>query len=479
VTVRELLIFVGVSALALAALALLYAVRAVMRRAHAAQRQRWGGLVFRGIVIAALLAVSVMSLRDLPPPQLVNRPASAPADQTVAFIQYTQYGSAANIIGVSARDGATRWTRALAGAPSMLLSPAPGVIIAPVFTQGLTALRVSDGAVLWRTAAAAAALPRLIATDGGRLFALTTLSSAPSALIALDARTGAALWRAPTPTTMGQSLALAAGDGLVFVMGQVSDAGTPQSQWEVEALRATDGAVQWTRVSGGMGFVALAAAFFVVGGALMVITRAGPLTALRARDGSIAWTSALGGAPDNPPQIFAATSDGARIYAVAQPSRWGMGPNGAPIEPPVTLSALDARDGAVQWREHISLATSNWSLAVSDGVLLSGASVDETNAFSGFYPTGSLLTAYDVTSGRALWRDNTPVTGVTWDMSSQIAPWGASGAAYLMGVQRNPYITICVLFCPGVSWLYAVNVHTGAAWWRTRIGDATLAHLVY
>ena len=124
---------------------------------------------------------------------------------------------------------------------------------------------------------------------------------------------------------------------------------------------------------------------------------------------------------------------------------------------------------------------SAWArLAVSDGVLLSGNNVTPERGYSGYSPTGSVLTAYDAATGRPLWQDNTPRVGVSWNMTPLMTPLAGGEAVYLMGISADPYIQdVCVIFCPGVSWLYAVNLHTGAPWWRIRTGYVTLAHLVF
>jgi outer membrane protein assembly factor BamB len=122
------------------------------------------------------------------------------------------------------------------------------------------------------------------------------------------------------------------------------------------------------------------------------------------------------------------------------------------------------------------------ALTLSDGVLLNGTTVTAAAGFVGFNPTGSLLTAYDVANGAPLWRDNTPPTGISWDLSNQTTPLGGDGVVYLVGIQADPFVQdrfTCAVFCAGVSWLYAVNVRTGAPWWRVRTGYVQLTHLVF
>ena len=482
-TQRALLIVVGMSALALAGLALVYAVRAVIRRARARRPRVWRGLWIRAALIVGLLAGGVASLRNLPPPQMLNHPAPAAADAIVASIsgysnRYSN-GNAQTVVGVSARDGVTRWTRTL-DAPATLARPLPDVIIA-MNIYGVYALRASDGALLWHYHAPT--LLNLIAVDGARVVALTYPASGAETIevTALSLATGAVDWRAALPASVRQAQRLVVGDSLVVVEGWTPGTPTAPTTRTVMALRAADGATQWTTVEpidAGGGFQVQA--LFLMRGYAVIVPNIGPVTALRERDGATAWTATPNlEQPDNPPQINAVTADNDTIYLAWQPSHWATGANGAPIPPPVSLTAL-AIGGTVRWRATIPPTSTAWSsLALSDGVLLSGNSVTAERAYGGYSPNGSLLTAYDAASGRLLWRDNTPRVGVSWDMSPQISPWSGSGAVYLMGLQSDPYVQdhfTCILFClPGVAWLYAVNVHTGQPWWRARMGSINLA----
>jgi outer membrane protein assembly factor BamB len=490
VTWRALGIFVGVSALALAGLALVYAVLAVRRRARAGRSRVWGGLVFRGALIAGLIAVGVASLRNLPPPQLVNRSAPAPADATIAFVQTPRSGNAQTVVGVSARDGAIRWTRAFNDPIESLYSPSPEIILAlpASINKSVYALRLSDGAILWRSRVAEYMVPATMASDGARVYAQVPANPARGTgamdIIALNLQTGALDWRVPLPASANLTQRLAAGDGQVFVAGAMTGAGasaTP-NPWMVMALRASDGALQWTKagVAASQAYDTRIRALFVSQGYAIIVPIIGPVTALRERDGAIAWTATPDTEqPDIPPQNFAATADSETIYLLSQPSRWTPGASGAPTQPPVSLTAM-AIGGTIRWR--VPSASSAWSsLALSDGVLLSGMSVSAWNAWAGYNPNDNLLTAYDAASGRLLWRENTPPTGISWDLSPEISSWGGSGATYLMGIQTSPYVQDflqCVVFCHGVSWLYAVNIHTGAPWWRVRMGYVNLSHWV-
>lgn len=473
-TTREFGVGVAIAAFALAALALAFAILAIIRRARAGQPRSWNGLVFRGVLIAGLLAVGAASLAGLPPPDLVNRPAPVAADATIAFVKDASGGNPRTVVGVSARDGATRWTQTFDEPIGALLSPAPNMILV-TFNYSVFALRAADGSVLWRSQGAQDLSQ--IATDGARIYMQTPAVPARGTdatdIIALDLATGAQAWRAPLPVnaTLPQ---IAVGDGLVFVASAEPDAGDTFTPWIVTALRAGDGAPQWMKRG------AIVRAIVVRQGYVIVVPATGSVTALRERDGAIAWTGApILETPDNPPKILAATADKDSIYMMAQPSRWTPGISGASNTPPLSVVAMTV-DGAIRWRTAIPPSNTAWpTFTISDGVLLSGSSVVTATASEGYDPRGSLLSAYDTASGRTLWRDNTPPTGMSWDLSPQISPAGESGVAYLMGVQASPYLPPfgdCTSNC-GYTWLYAVNVRTGAPWWRVRMGYITWLRL--
>jgi outer membrane protein assembly factor BamB len=275
--------------------------------------------------------------------------------------------------------------------------------------------------------------------------------------------------------------AVAVGDGLAFAAGDAT-AGPAHNQWAVVALGAADGAQRWLaagEVSAGANMEVQA--LLVAGGNVIVKPGTGPLTALREPDGTTAWSGPPLPAGANPTTVLNdATSDGAVVYVMQHAA--ANGSDGSITNFPVPFMALEARDGVVLWSRALDRYTRAGVLSLSDGVLLSGVTVTAATGFLGFNPNGSLLTAYDPGDGAQLWRDNTPRTGISWDLSAQMAPLGGDSVVYLMGIQADPFLQDrfgCAVFCPGVSWLYAVNVHTGAPWWRIRTGYVQLTHLVF
>ncbi len=484
-TLRDLLLGVAVVAFALAALALWRALRAVRRRTRAGQRRVWVGMIFRCVLIVLLVAVGVASLRAAPPPDLVNQPAPATSGAIVAFVRNTRDGDSRTIQAVSARDGATRWTRQVSGAIASLLRPTSDIILARLVFGGVTALRATDGAVMWTYGAGSGAATGPLVADATREYAVAPAVAAPARgvgamdVVALDTLTGALVWRAPLPVVIGQARALAVGDGLVVVAGDATDTGGPLYQWEVAALAAADGAPRWAMAGAVLtGANMTVRALLLAGGNVIVEPGSGPLTALRERDGATAWSGPPLPAGANPTTALNdVTSDGTVVYVMAHAYA-----DGGVRTFPVRLMALAARDGLVVWTRVLNTYLTAGALTLSDGVLLNGTTVTAAAGFVGFNPTGSLLTAYDVAAGTPLWRDNTPPTGISWDLSNQTTPLGGDGVVYLVGIQADPFVQdrfTCAVFCAGVSWLYAVNVRTGAPWWRVLTGYVQLTHLVF
>jgi outer membrane protein assembly factor BamB len=277
-----------------------------------------------------------------------------------------------------------------------------------------------------------------------------------------------------------QARSVAVADGDVFVAGDATNTGLEHDQWEVMSLGAADGAQRWLEAGDTItGANMEVQALIVVGGNVIVAPMTGPLTALRASSGATVWSG-----PELPvganitTMLNYATSDGTHLYVM---SHAFSNSNGTIMNFPVRLMAMEPSDGSVLWSRSLDPYMSPETLTMSDGVLLSGKNITATTGYDGFNENGSLLWAYDTTSGTELWRDNSPPTGISWDLSAQMTPLGGNGVVYLEGIESNftvhPFT--CLVFCPGVSWLYAINVRTGKPWWRVPTGYVSLVHLVF
>lgn len=161
----------------------------------------------------------------------------------------------------------------------------------------IVAMRVSDGALIWRSlAAASAAIPLVprcaIMEDGDELLVSMPAAGNSSAiersyeLLALSATTGQTLWRR-APQTSQDSEPLAVGDGVV-----VLSEGNPNLPTSIVALRASDGSVVWrhpdlpsTPAARGADPQRTAA----IGAGLVLVGAGSLLWALRADTGRAVW----------------------------------------------------------------------------------------------------------------------------------------------------------------------------------------------
>jgi outer membrane protein assembly factor BamB len=160
------------------------------------------------------------------------------------------------------------------------LSVVAGVCYASSTTGVVTALRVNDGAVLWRHASGKAGEGSITIVD--RVIYLAPLlppdSSASTVTIeALRASNGSPLWSRSLPIDSPLSFQLVVVSGIVFIRSDVK---------RIEALRASDGSSLWHYTSQ-MAFVSMPS---IADGEVYVGTQDGHLSALRASDGIPLWT---------------------------------------------------------------------------------------------------------------------------------------------------------------------------------------------
>jgi len=160
------------------------------------------------------------------------------------------------------------------------LSVVDGICYATAPNGVVTALRVSDGSLLWRHAGGKTGEESATVVDG--VVYLTPLlpldSTATSVTIeALRARDGSPLWSRTFPTDAPGLFQLTVVNRVVYVRSAVE---------RIEALRASDGTLLWHYTSHSS-FVSLPS---VADGMVYAGTADGHLYALRASDGSVLWT---------------------------------------------------------------------------------------------------------------------------------------------------------------------------------------------
>ncbi len=474
---------IGVGGILLATAALVVGLKllGMIRGTRRGQPQHWAGLVSRVLLIAELTAIGwgVLQTPNSTPAHIVNQSAPAAASDIVAFVKPNGVAGQDTLLGVSARTGQIRWTRRLNYNVDTLKRPLSDIILASAYTD-IYAFRAADGALLWRYPAVTSRnTGDMVAVDGGQVFVLASLDSNEFSIVALDLRTGRLNWRASESMDTLNPELLTAGDGQVYIEG---DAATDPSQpnlWRVTALGEANGALKWTMFS--TLNVRRIHSLFSAQGNVIAVPYGGQVVAIRARDGVIAWRATLDLGAGN---ILAATTDGKQVYALTDPpiSDQTVYSADETISPPAALMALDANSGTLRWRLSVSPYSAWNTLVASDGVLIRGVGMLGTHADLAFKQSGSLLTAYDAASGHALWRDNTPPTGVSWDLPLQLAPQSALGVIYLEGIEQDQYIQdnlLCpFVYCPGFSSLYAVNIHSGTPWWRVNTGKVAIRQMI-
>jgi outer membrane protein assembly factor BamB len=214
---------------------------------------------------------------------------------------------------------------------------------------GVSALRASDGALLWRYALAGTGFAGLTILDGivytvafkyspdttastptagyARLvtapldWKMPFKQGGPSSLYALRASNGTVLWRYETPANQNNGMGvLAVAGGLVYI-----DTTVASSKATISALRASDGSLLWTH-AGNAPFDDWA----VVGqGATYILSSSGVVYALQAQDGKELWRYAISGKVYSSPVL-----DGSTLFIGAD--------NGV-------IYALDAGNGSLRW----------------------------------------------------------------------------------------------------------------------------------
>lgn len=160
------------------------------------------------------------------------------------------------------------------------LSVLDGICYASSPTGVVTALRVSDGSLLWRYAGGTTGEESVTTADGVVYLApLLPLDSTATRVTveALRARDGSPLWSRTFPTDAPGLFQLTVVNSVVYV----------RSAFErIEAIRSSDGSVLWHYISHSP-LVSLPA---VAAGMVYAGTVDGHLSALRASDGSVLWT---------------------------------------------------------------------------------------------------------------------------------------------------------------------------------------------
>jgi outer membrane protein assembly factor BamB len=183
------------------------------------------------------------------------------------------------------------------------------------------ALNATTGAIVWKTALPAG-VTRSVTASADAVFV-----GAEGILVALRLADGSVLWQTAVASSGSCGTPTVAG-GLVFDSTGLD--GTDPSAKGVVAVDATTGAVRWRYASPTQDQAYTPA---VSGGRAYVVSEDGAVVALDAATGTVAWTAKTGA----PNEALAALSDGV-VYVPT---------NGK------TLVALDAATGTTRWQAPI------------------------------------------------------------------------------------------------------------------------------
>jgi outer membrane protein assembly factor BamB len=200
-------------------------------------------------------------------------------DAGVVYAQlYAEPAEAYTLVALAAGDGHRLWSYPGGQDPAAFTAAGSTVYVAWSPSQPGTsapcgcewdALAGASGAVVWHVTRPGDDQPRQLLLKGGVLY------SAGQSLSALRASDGAVLWQAATAISPGGNAEPVVGDGALYY---AADLGT------IHALSLSDGHELWQRhVDNSALMLALAP------GRLVVATQSKLVYALRAADGSLAW----------------------------------------------------------------------------------------------------------------------------------------------------------------------------------------------
>lgn len=318
----------------------------------------------------------------------------------------------------------------------------------------LTALRASDGTVLWRQLSGG----WYTAASNGLVF---TSSTDDASVFALRASDGSRAW---TAASIGD--AQAAGNGLVIV-GRFDRVDPSQ----VSALSATDGSQRWVfHVEGtNRPYAAMVGSTVYVYGAGNASTATDNvvpgdvLYALRATDGTLLWKTVVPVAGSSAPVVGDGTvyvadddgyvnavsaSDGASLWRVRIGSK-GMGTN----------SSLAMGSGAVYASSYDGSVV---ALSASDGSTLWSQQVTPVGA-----PSAANGVVYVNTSGGNLLALNATDGTQRWSATvyGDLAPFGNPRPLIIGGGIFEGVSGHCILVCRE-AYVYGIRASDGATAWR-------------
>ena len=429
----------GVGCLVIAALAL----TGVFRRLGPRGRVILGASVAL-LLIVALLATQLGAIRTEVAQQ------ASPSHATLIALSADNTGRY-TVTALSGHDGSILWRRPLglylvSGAVADDTVYLTGSAQPNETQEALMALRLSDGALLWRVALPGAQQrPTQLLVAGGLVIALAQTGSSPYGsspsytLIAFNRLSHATAWRINTsnmPFYAGFG-ALATGSGLLFL---------GSADGSVHALRLSDGAAAWSeRISPPATATQPASTLGVVarGDQLIVYDSTGEVASLRQSDGATRWGHQL------PPPPYAYYL---QQVALTSSALYVCGSDS--VTHTRALMALNPLTGVARWSQD--------SACERAAPVESGGHVYTVNS--------TQLTALRVGDGALVWQ------GLPEERDLGYAMLQSDGSVVFAATIVSNYRSIHVCgqwFPPGVSlchstqYIAAINGATGARYWRT------------
>jgi outer membrane protein assembly factor BamB len=256
----------------------------------------------------------------------------------IVYVGTAATGNSIRLYALSASTGSLLWSYSAQAETPGLLTASDGVVFyaeimgiaGDNFNEHITALRSSNGSVLWRlpTAAADGFARGTPAVSNGVIYIGTNSGSVYAARVS----DGSMLWHVGHTggfDAVPLDISTLVDNGMVFIEGKQ---GTGGQNLALFAMRASDGKLLWSK-SQGVAPGPMVNQPQIIGGVIYADGNVGGLDALRESDGSLLWQH---------------TGDQVYSPVFVADGRVQMSSGD-------TVLAISARDGTVLWRSSISL----------------------------------------------------------------------------------------------------------------------------
>lgn len=385
------------------------------------------------------------------------------AQSVVAVAGASQFGApGGRVVALGATTGTLLWQYQLANHEALddVSAAVPDVVVganniflhtvdvaSPTRQERVTALRATDGAVLWRQELQDQALAAAPAVTPSAVFLISTTTSQlqgwSTTIKAVNPATGATLWMTALPALRGSNGLLTASGDAVYISIYEDD----NSTQDVAALSATDGAVRW-RVPVSHGNLLQ----LIAGSDAVFAIIYGKVVALDVESGAARWQLGTDNLQDGTALVpHAVTLEDGVLYLAAQHTG-PVGDGQGRWTNPETVYAVEASTGAIRWK----YATGSYN---SGQMTVDGPSV--------YMRADDGLTTLSAATGARLWRAKDyglPSDGTT---TSQDTP-----GVIFVGSSETSVQSPCFLICRQLAqpYLSAVNEQDGTPYWRVPMG---------